>query len=441
MTRTGFVSTLPAILCLTHFACGDDSLLGPGGSGPPYATKPDATMPATGPFQISAYSFVASLAPGGGSYGDIPATHSFSAVIDWQNGMLRTGANGGGVQVALVKSGSGWDMQTGFTFVLGHQEMPYLSYGKLQLRPAADGCTGEGPGSYTNLRGDIRYTREFTATLAGVVDREGPQLSFASSDQGHPLAFRGVLANELLPVGTTAELRDDRGGVLALRALPEQSSVGVSGFSQGDKALAFGATYNLAVLPAAVDLVGNPTGSLPTLATLSDPGLFVQDGFEGAMNAYMTGAVGIVDSTTLPVPTGSKALDIKPWTGSGVSACPMRYTVRLAVKSGAKVVRFSYLTYKPQTATSTSFSYTMTVAVPHGEVIRYYAPSATSRPLSYPWTGNLPGSGDFIFGDLAQMDLPLPAGVGDEVLFDIMRPCTEPPIQTSGVVIDDLRVE
>jgi hypothetical protein len=461
MNKSAVLVLACTYLCCLQVGCGRENLstkpdggpdtgqLDPGPDGP-LVVLPDGgtdTSPTTAP---TLYAMSATLVTNdGGIPGSLPwpATHEFSVLIDWGANTATTGGNGLAKQVALVQSGaSDWSTKEPLNFQLGLYGIPDLTYSNLTFQRGNDGCTATASGTSEQAQGDVIYTRGFSATMTGVVDRSGPQLAIFPTGDLHPLSFSGVIANEVLPIGTTAAL-DATGATLALTALPSDSAVGVSGFSLPgtslafpSKALAFATTYSLRVLPQAVDLAGNRATGLPSFSTLPDPGLFAQDGFEGPVNAYMDGPVVSADSTSLPIPAGSKALAIRPPGLSSV--CKARFTVRMAVPAGATTVKFSYLTYHEKTEYfGWNPSYFFTVAVPNGEALLSYDYNLKPSPLPNPWTGALPGSPDNVYGNLQEAALPIPSGANGEILFDIERPCPQPSGPPEGMIVDNLRVE
>jgi hypothetical protein len=375
----------------------------------------------------------------------LAATHDFSVLIDWSANTATTGANGLVKQVALAQSSDGeWTAREPLAFQLGFYGYPSLTYSSLAFQRGKDGCTATASGTYYQEQGDAIYSKGFTATMTGVVDRAGPQFAITPTGNMHPLSFAGVMVNEVLPTGTTAAL-EATGTLLALTGLPADSALGVSGFSlPGDsrafpsKALAFSTTYNLRVLPQSVDLAGNLAAVLPSFSTLADPGLFAQDGFEGPVNAYMVGSVATADSASLPIPAGSKALAIPPFGYS--NTCSARFTARMAVGVGATAVKFSILSYHSLTGYPVTIppSYMFTVAVPNGDSLSTWDINLKTSALPNPWTGALPGSTSNAFGDLQEAELALPSGASGEILFDVERLCTN---SAPGLIIDNLRVE
>lgn len=166
--------------------------------------------------------------------------------------------------------------------------------------------------------------------------------------------------------------------------------------------------------------------------------LFAQDGFESAAKLAVVGDVQVVDAATLPVPTGDRALRFLP---TGSTTCEDRFTVRMAVPTGASAVKFTVLTFSPVASVYHDAYYTVTLGAPNGPKTSSYFSAVTKAPLSKPWTAPLPGSASYSFGDLSQLTVPLPAETQGEVMFDLSRRCVEPPTRITGLVIDDLRVE
>ena len=422
-----------------------------GGPDSPVHVAPDGGADTPPAATVVLYAMSATFAPtdAGSPYAPaLAVAHDFSVLIDWGGNTATTGANGLVKQVALAQTSDGnWTTQEPLKFPLGLSPYPDLIYSMLAFQRSQDGCTATASGTYEQLQGDVIYTKGFTATMTGVVDRTGPQFSIVPAGDLHPLSFAGVAVDEVLPTDTTGAL-EATGTLLALTGLPANSAIGFSAFllpgaslAQPSKALAFATKYTLRVLPQPVDLVGNLATGLPSFSTLADPGLFAQDGFEGPVKAYMAGSLAIADSATLPIPAGKKALAIPP---SGYSdPCPTRFTARMAVAAGATTVKFSTLSYSALTGYPgmTSLSYIFTVAIPNGNLLSTYDTNLRTGPLPSPWTGDLPGSTSNAYGDLQEASLALPSGANGEILFDIMRICAQPAGPAPGLIIDNLRVE
>jgi hypothetical protein len=434
-----FASSI-AFACCLNAACTSGSM----SSDTIEQSNPDGANPDGGPYAgVEVFpegtvvcSIIAAITalPGGHGSGSPPATHTFSVALDQMAKTVTTGANGNVQQVVVVAADDGWTTQAAIAFKLASGSYPELVYSKLRIRSTPAGCTGSGSGTYHYQSTDIIYRKDFTAELTGVVDKVGPELSVFSGGGGHPLAFTGVMANEVLPAGTTADLLYGTDGVVRMTSLPTAGTTGISGFSLSGKALAFGTTYSMRILPAAVDVAGNQAAALPSFTTLADPGLFAQDGFEGTLNAYFTGGAAIADRSMVPIPTGNKALIIPP---SNSGSCSIRFTARLSVPANAKSIKFSRFTYGPD-STGGSLSNTTLLALPNGDTAW---PEETTTPMPFPSKIGLADSVHDVYGDSVQVEIPLPPGTGSEIMFDISRSCHYPPSSSLGLVIDDLRVE
>jgi hypothetical protein len=320
-----------------------------------------------------------------------------------------------------------------------------VNYKQIAIHPTASGCAGQATGDYLWNATDMLFTIEFHAELSGVTDQVGPVFSLLPTPKGsvHPLDVVGLAANELLPASTSARWVASDGKVVPLSTLPVSNVFGISGFLQKDFALAFATSYQLEVLPAAVDLAGNPSAPLPSLVTLTGPGFMAQDGFEATVDALFAGKVKVVDTTSLAIPAGSKAIRFAPTDGTyGTEwSCDDRFTARLAVTAGAKTVRLSVLPYHSAKSWAQPFNAWLRLAAPNGAVkdFGYYSILGGGAALPNPWTGSPPGSDQWIFGQLSQIELALPPGTGSEIIFDLFRLCGDTP--SGGMVIDDLRVE
>jgi hypothetical protein len=382
----------------------------------------------------------------------MPSTHEFSLLIDWAGNTAATGSGGTAERVSLTHQDGVWTTQGPLVLSLGLAgskvgNRPFITYEQISISPTTIGCTGTATGTYEWSFSDTIWTIPFRAVLAGVNDWDVPVLSvLPDTSPVHPLDLNGIAVTELLPVGTTAEwLGSASAPPVPMTALPVGSTVGVSGFLFEGRALAFGQSYWLRVTPGAADLAGNLTSKLVAVVTTPDPGLFAQDSFETAVNALQVGKVRIVDATVLPIPTGAKALRFAP-TSAGMNtdwACSDRFTARLAVASGAAAVKFRAYPYEPTGGKLAPFHGRVRLASPNGAVSDSGRYAWTSQGVAVPnWTvGTVPTDPTLTRGTLTEHTFALPPGTGAEVIVDIQRICMEPSTASTGLVIDDLRVE
>jgi len=407
----------------------------------------DSSPKAPIPEKPTLLAIAAKLAPSRPDAGDsvMPTTHEFSLLVDWIGKTAATGSGGTANQVPIVHHGGVWTTQAPLQLSLALTSRPFVTYDWIAITPTPIGCIGQAAGRYDWNATDTLYTIPFDASIAGIADQAGPILSVVGSfGDVHPLDQNGVMADELLPAGTTADWMASDGSIIPTAALPAESVFGVSGFMLKGLGLAFASSYWLRLLPSTVDLAGNPSSRLVAFSTMAGPGLLAQDGFETAVDALLGGEVSIVDSTTLPIPAGTKALrfDVAGGVLNVRWSCDDRFTARLSVPSGAAFVKFSTLFYAPASVADIRFGGQLRLAVPNGAVTdlgRGWTNGGTA--LSIPWTGTLPGGDSYTFGGLMEQTFALPPGTTSEVIVDIFRPCREPIMDSAGLVIDDLRVE
>jgi hypothetical protein len=390
----------------------------------------------------------------------VPAKHAFSLAIDWAANTATTGSGGTAQRTSMVRDNGTWMTQNTVYLSLALAgtsagERPMVSYHEIRIHPTVDGCSGEATGEYLWNSTDMLINTPFAATLTGVNDKEGPALSvFPAVTTGvHPMSVDGVGASELLPAGSTARWVAADGSGVDMSALPAAGATsiegfslkgteGVSGFTLAKRMLSFATTYRLQILPAPLDSAGNLALELPSITTMADPGLFAQDGFEETVNAFLGGTVNIVASTTLPIPSGNQALRFAPMSGDRnvTWSCDDRFTARLAVPAGAQSVKFSFLSYRSKNGYPMMIEYGVLLGIPGGPIVEQSLNDGSGTPLPSPWTGTLPGSADFSYGGLKQLELPLPAGTNGEVVFDLARwGCLAGA--SPGLIVDDLRVE
>lgn len=455
MRTTTLIAAATAVLVVCS-ACNSDSTptnLGPEDASPTEFPGVDAGPLGGIPTTPTVCAIAAKLASSKPDASDsvMPSTHEFTLLIDWAGNTATTGSGGTANQVSLVYQDGVWTTQAPLQLSRalagsGVGDMPFFTYDQIAVHPTSIGCAGHATGNYVWNASDMIFTIPFSAVLAGVTDWDVPVLSLVPKTQAiHPLDFQGVSVSELLPAGTTADWVASAGGAaIPLSALPAGSLLGVSGFLLKDRALAFGSSYWLNVRPAATDLAGNLASKPNALTTLAGPGFLAQDGFEATLDALLDGKVKVVDATSVPIPTGAKALRFAPSVGTygEAWACDDRFTARLAVATGAQAVRLRALSYQPKSSTLTPFDARLRLAVPNGAVSdfdRYWSLGGVALPASGPIA--LPANSDFNYGDLKEYTFALPPGIGGEVIVDIFRPCWEPMFAGDGLIIDDLRVE
>jgi hypothetical protein len=311
-------------------------------------------------------------------------------------------------------------------------DLPYIEFVSLRLvledgdgDGNADAVTGSGSGGLHFVLGDILYEGTFTLELHGDPDTTPPWLYVVGRGTGHHvLEGLEVKASELLQPGST------------VRAWHGDTPIDLSPFSGSGEyvrsfrtsaVLPFDAELRIEIDPVPRDLAGLVAEGVPaTVRTMSDPGLFAEDGFENDPVA-ITGIAEIVTGVgTLPAIAGARSVLVEPRYG---------LTMRLPVAAGETHLRFrARLLYE-----DTSFgceSHGIRVGSPGLDgVQRISIPSSDEDPREV-----IDDSFWAAAGPITDVEMALPAGTGGELIFDIYE---LPPLlcPTTAILLDDLRVE
>jgi hypothetical protein len=175
----------------------------------------------------------------------------------------------------------------------------------------ADRLSSTGTGRITVADGKIGQltggTYDMQYKLEAQLDRTSP--SFGPVADHHPLEPLVVLASE--PLKSAALMLDGPPAV----ALEGQSYKLPPASFQTKQILPFSGRWHLA--GSAEDFAGHLADLSVSLTTLEDPGVFLQDGFEGPLPAGNTYAKIIDDTSGLTPPSGKHALLLE--SGSGVT--------------------------------------------------------------------------------------------------------------------------
>lgn len=363
--------------------------------------------------------------------------------VDPQTPEMILAVPGSAVHVALQAGSAGTFSATG-AFVLpldAHAVSPCSSHMQLTdiaLVATKDGLTGTAQGTVSLIMGDVGDSYGAVMQMTGTPDRTAPSLGTDVSGVD-PLADVALIASEPLPATATATLTTGPETITLLPNISTESGV-VTGFSRSTLALRYATTYQVG-LSSWADLAGNAGAALPKLTTLPVPPLATPDGFETASGSL--GGAQIVDASVLPPITGQRsAVVVQAGMVPGLGGAD-RMTVRLAVAAGATKVRFATRLFSQREFRFLGDPYSpFTIAVPGGAIVRPIGPVmafATTRIT-------LPSGASLWFGDVQDVELPLPAGTGDEIVFDVLvygypAGCGLLPALPPNVVIDDLRVE
>lgn len=222
--------------------------------------------------------------------------------------LQRTSATRAALQTTLVEPLGG-----GLLSSLGGQILA-LNYDTLQLTASdsdadgvADQLTGMGTGSIQISCGDCEYSSPVDIQLAGTPDKTAPHL-YVPVDTLDPLAAWTVSASEPL---ASAKLSLTGNSIVALPSTRDDATLIEFGTQQ---VLPFSGTWQ--VTGSGYDFASNPLDlSQGQVTTLTDPGAFIQDGFESAVHAALSGdpPATVVDASSgLPIPAGAHALLLPP---------------------------------------------------------------------------------------------------------------------------------
>jgi hypothetical protein len=301
----------------------------------------------------------------------------------------------------------------------------------------AEALSGSGAGSGLDVVGDQGYAFPFTFELSGTPDVTAPHL-LVPADVLNPLDVVSLPASEPLALASQLNLEGTTSVSLDAEASPQGipgvSSAAVAGFTTSH-ILPFSGSWS--IVGNAPDLAGLPLDPPAPVTTLADPGLFAEDGFEGAaLAAATTGDVRVVTGVgALPALSGTQSLFAAP--GASV-------TLHLARPAGTWTVRFAARALAPAPASSSaSPQYDSVPSVRAGVVGGTSRPYATSVAA-----GDAAATGDPTWvsaGPLGDVTIPIDE-VGDDIVVRIAPRSSNGcvglcPPPAPAWLIDDLRIE
>lgn len=173
-----------------------------------------------------------------------------------------------------------------------------------------NGIVGSADGTIQSIGGDIIFSNPVSVVISGVPDHEPPQLSVLASVL-NPLAGVSFPASEPLDLKNTS-LQLVGSSTVPLVAQPSSATDGV--LTSSAIAWAIDTILPLSgewtVQGSGADLIGLELGSMGTLRTLKDPGVFAQDGFESPLIAAIdAGSPQLVSGVgSLPAIEGAQSL-------------------------------------------------------------------------------------------------------------------------------------
>jgi hypothetical protein len=383
-----------------------------------------------------------------GSWATFPKTAKLTLAWNEKEGVSVTGADGAFGHGATTRAAdgsfrtSGWAAGVPFTDGCGGTATIFLEDVTFSIVAGVLSGSGTGRARFITSGADT-LEAPVTATLAGGPDMTPPVLSMrsaASSAGVDPL--EGVSLSVSEPVSAAwvqllngAPLGDAH--ALVPEQLDQVDELAVA-FRTAFSYPRYGQTYTLD--SRLTDLSGNPVAPL-TFTTQPEPPLVSEDGFESVTGTMFSGA-GVLRGGPLTPISGQTSLLLNTGFGGGFGFLPYdlgpSFAGRLAVNAGDTVVRFSYQLIAPDSVDGAFFDGTVRVAWPGGSVFEAEDLDATQFTRT-----TLPTLGDIFLSPVKTVEVPLPAGQGSEIAFEIVGltlACKRPPSPTV-LVIDDLRVE
>jgi hypothetical protein len=322
-----------------------------------------------------------------------------------------------------------------------------VSYNSITFSVNGTSLTGTAEGYANYLSGDYVTQTPFTAALAGGPDSTPPSVRVAgpSSFYTHlpvnPLSPpRFWIAEPTAEISKARLVTSDGHAIDLVSNVSAEADRSVVGFESPDVVLRYGEKYHVDS-SGVVDLTGVHGAAFDlTFETPAAPPLLAEDGFEGVTTTTLGGA-SVVSTGSLPPITGTTSVYVSSIHGSPITQSGSPLTVRLPVQTGDTKVRFSYriVAQDQSTLGFNDVSATTIVGVVDGKT------SSGTRFVDGGHRTMLAGvdAGTIYLGDIQAMEIPLPEGATNEVVFELATSqfSCGPTAPTAGVLVDDLRVE
>jgi hypothetical protein len=390
------------------------------------------------PTGVHGYLVTSTITYGGGS-GPLPASQTFTVVLDAgaQQALIGGSASGAVVPFTVTPAGVVQIRQTvGFFFGCNGQ----LTLNSIDLTLGAAGTlSGFGLGQATYLTADTATTGSASMAFAGTPDTTPPALG-GSSTALDPFDAVTLHASEPLPPDAHPLLTGASGDQFPLSATSGQAIAAFS-FPLPRTLLRFGETYH-ASLAGIPDFSGNVGRAADDFAftTIAAPPLVAEDGFESATGTSLGGGQ-ILSGAGAPTISGTTSLYVPLAATNVIYPLPSKVTqlaLRLALNPGDSVLRFSYELVNPTLPMMTTFL----LASVGGAITAPTLPAADKTPTT---TATIPGTGTVTIGPVTTGELPLPPGASGEIVLELVIPGSTCPVlgvaQHAGFIIDDLRAE
>ena len=408
-----------------------------------------ADRPAEGSVPIArSYDVLVKITPAGGWLADgVPREHRMTMWIDPANDRVVAGVNGS-VAVGPLQRGAGGTWVTSLREVEFNQSYETRCYGwgrfdyaELAFTSEGDRLTGTARGEALVVLIDVGHRVSFSGTVEGGPDITPPRVSVHHDPGGWetPSPISGYVrlrSSEPLAPGTRAYLLiGDQRRELRRDAKPDGTPIG-SFYGDGAMSLPFDAVYPIVLDPPATDLAGQRGAEVPPLRAPSPPGHLTEDGFEGPVNAALTGSARVVEDDPSVAISGRRVVMI-PAASNVAPGVTGRFTARLPVRPGETQVRAT-VRWLSETGVTRSQLRRMlvsaSVAVPGSAEHRAVE---ISEPDPATWQRRPQGG---MVGPPVPISLPIPPGA-TEVIFDVLQAEIDCHLTQEGLVIDDLRTE
>jgi hypothetical protein len=433
-------SVLSGVLCLGAAAwsagCGSSARASADG-GP---VNPDGSAGGERSFDVVAV--LSGGAPGSG----LPATNSFTLVLDADASLAIAGGDGYG-NVVDVRSSDGRSFSSTEPFVVGVDPgacsgAQSLTYDKFNVTVTGGSLTGNASGSALVSCGDCNLRISFSAMLSGTADTTLPTLQASGAVPVPPSPFEGftLVASEPLPTSASAKLLADDGAAIDLVPQVVDGAIPiVVAFRKPDVVLRAGEGY-VVTLDGLVDFAGqSDTGGPPLrLTSFPEAPTVPQDGFESAAGATLGGAM-VMTGGPLPAISGNTSLYIGASGAPGLDSSNGRtFMARLQRQPGDTKLRFSYRVVAPQA--EYVFPGSMWVGsegASPGQPVSVISSASSVEGLTL--------AGQPAWATLtAELEANLPADATDTVLL-VIEPnnlaCSMVAVPRVGLLIDDVRLE
>lgn len=328
-----------------------------------------------------------------------------------------------------------------------------LAYDRITATVRGDRVEGTGHGILRVVSGDQVFSYDASVTFSGGPDNVPPTVG---SDLAGVDPLRGLFipASEPLPPSSTARLVSPDGGTSAdvvLAPLAQASAGGViTGFNKPvATALAYGASYEVVVGGPRTDLAGHGLVGRSRISTLAPPPLLAASNLGFEETATVVGGAGVVDATFLPPIAGQRSLFLVPsdfngaFPGQFPPPASRRFTVRVATPAATTRLRLRARAVSGREMVIYGMGIAFVTAAPGGAINTAPALDWKGPLVRQPIPGTPPR--DLFLGEIRDVELPLPAGHGAEVVLDVSvgflgGGCGLLP-PTLGLLIDDLKVE